>query len=80
MDALTSPTTRNEVPEWSGEFWVQEEFGYLQIHVDDHRPHRPPEQGWAFVMVYAVPEDNCFVFCYRAVSSLTIDNCDFYDG
>lgn len=58
-----------EVPDWSGEFWVDDDggFAYMSVHIRDQRTHRPPDDSWRLSRTYASAEEEAQVFIYRKV-------------
>lgn len=60
---------REDVPAWSGQFWQDDEFGYISVHGADQRTHVPPDDSWRFVRAYESLDDDAFVFCYRKVAN-----------
>lgn len=71
------------VPDWSGEFWIDDQgFGYMSVHCADERHHRPPEVGWSLVRIYKDVEEDCECYVYRKTTAVfapthCCDRCEF---
>lgn len=50
---------------WSGKFWPADDgTGYMSVHYDDERLHRPPE-GWDLVEILQEEEAETYVYRLR---------------